>query len=155
MNNKPYPAKVIAYDCRQIFQLKLLLLLLTATFFIISSAFAQGPCPSSNCTSGDIRITKVELLLADGSQLPPTCTYGSSMQVKLRVTFDVISQTRYGFLVTANVYINNNLTGITANCDPSDMTQGSHTMDLYQYVNGNPILWPCGSSIQLKDIYTA
>jgi hypothetical protein len=138
----------------QNFHLKILSLFLAALLFAISG-FGQGPCPGSNCTSGDIRITKVELLQADGSQLPNTCSAGNNLAVKLRVTFDVTSATRYGFLVNAGIYINNSLSGTIATCDPSTFSQGLHTMDVSQYVNGNPILWPCGSTIQLKDVYTA
>src|SRR6187402_1611687 len=158
----PYPnrygiTKVISPSWKnnlQNFHLKILSLFLAALLYALSG-FGQGPCPTSNCTSGDIRITKVELLQADGSQLPSTCTAGSNLTVKLRVTFDVTSATRYGFLVNAGIYINNSLAGVIANCDPSTMTQGLHTMEVSQYVNGNPILWPCGSTIQLKDAYTA
>ena len=60
-------------------------------------AFGQGPCPSSNCTSGDIRITKVELIKADGTALPNFCTPGADLQIKLRVTFDVTSKHAMGF----------------------------------------------------------
>jgi len=130
--------------------------LLTGLFFIANTTSAQGPCPNSNCTSGDIRITKVELLQADGSALPNSCTPGqTNVQVKLRVTFNVTSSTRYGFLVVAQVYINNSLSGTIANCDPADFTQGLHTMDVAHYIDGTSILWPCGSTIQLKDVYTA
>jgi len=139
----------------QYFNVKFLSCFFAALFFVASSVVGQGPCPSSNCTSGDIRITKVELLQADGSQLPNTCAAGNNLQVKLRVTFDVTSNTRYGFLVVANVFINNSLAGVIANCDPATFSQGLHTMDVSQYTNGNPIAWPCGSTIQLKDVYTA
>jgi hypothetical protein len=125
-------------------------------FLLGNIAFSQGPCPSSNCVSGDIRITKVELLQIDGSPLPNSCDPGqSNIQVKLRVTFDVTSSTRYGFLVTASVYIDNNTSGAIANCDGSTFTQGVHTMDVTQYTSGSPILWPCGSTIQLRSVYTA
>jgi hypothetical protein len=123
---------------------------------MVKTVSAQGPCPNSNCTSGDIRITKVELLQANGSALPNSCTPGqTNVQVKLRVTFDVTSDTRYGFLVVAQVFINNSLSGTIANCDPATFSQGLHTMDVDHYINGNPILWPCGSTIQLKEVYTA
>jgi PKD repeat protein len=129
---------------------------LIGLFFISKTTSAQGPCPGSNCVSGDIRITKVELLQADGSALPNSCTPGqTNIQVKLRVTFDVTSSTRYGFLVVAKVYINNSLSGTIANCDPADFTQGLHTMDVSHYIDGTSILWPCGSTIQLKEVYTA
>ena len=128
--------------------------LLTGLFFVFKTN-AQGPCPSSNCVSGDIRITKVELLKSDGTALPNTCTPGNNIQVMLRVTFDVTSNTRYGFLVVANVYINNSLSGTIANCDPATFSQGIHTMDVSHYTNGSSILWPCGSTIQLRDVYTA
>jgi PKD domain/Ig-like domain CHU_C associated len=117
--------------------------------------FGQGPCPDANCNSGDIRITKIELLQLDGSQLPSSCAAGTSLQIKLRVTFDVTSATRYGFVVVSSIYINNSLAGTIASCDPSTFSQGIHTMDVAQYVNGNPIMLACGSMIQLKDTYTA
>src|SRR5690242_10487159 len=86
--------------------LKLLFCLFATLFLVSNITSAQGPCPGSNCTSGDIRITKVELLKTDGTALPNFCTPGADLQVKLRVTFDVTSKTRYGFLVVANVLIN-------------------------------------------------
>ena len=147
-------SRVITYDWRHV-QLKFFLMLFASLFFIAISASGQGPCPGANCNSGDIRITKVELLKADGTVLPNTCTAGTNIAVMLRVTFNVTSNERYGFLVNANVLINNNSAGTIATCDPATFDQGLHTMDISQYVNGNPILWPCGSTIQLKDVYTA
>ena len=129
--------------------------LFATLLFVAGATMAQGPCPSSNCTSGDIRITKVELLQVDGSQLPNSCAAGTSLPIKLRVTFDVTSATRYGFLVVSKLYINNSLAGTISSCDPSTFSQGVHTMDVAQYLNGDPILLPCGSTVQLKDTYTA
>ena len=139
----------------QHFHLKFLSLFVVALFFVASSAIGQGPCPTSNCTSGDIRITKVELIKADGTALPNFCTPGVDLQVKLRVTFEVTSKTRYGFLVVANVLINGNSIGTIAHCNPGTFAKGLHTMDVATFSNGNPIIWPCGSLIQLKDVYTA
>ena len=135
--------------------LTLLFCLFATLFFVVNTTSAQGPCPGSNCTSGDIRITKVELLKTDGTALPNFCTPGADLQVKLRVTFDVTSKTRYGFLVVANILINGNSIGIIGSCDPGTFTKGLHTMDVNTLSNGNPIIWPCGSAIQLKDVYTA
>ena len=167
MNTTFYPLKLkepeqtghpktisIAINHYAAFWLKMFLSLFI-TLFLLVKTNAQGPCPSSNCTSGDIRITKVELLQSNGSALPSTCTAGNNIQVMLRVTFDVTSATRYGFLVNATILINNSPAGTIATCDPSTFTQGLHTMDVSSYVNGNPIYWPCGSTIQLKDVYTA
>ena len=140
---------------QKILSIKSLLCFLTALVFTVSTTFAQGPCPTSNCVSGDIRITKVELLKLDGSQLPNSCAAGTSIQIKLRVTFDVTSATRYGFLVVSSLYLNNNLAGTISSCDPATFTQGVHTMDVSQYINGDPIMLPCGSMVQLKDTYTA
>jgi Ig-like domain CHU_C associated/PKD domain len=139
----------------QHFHLKFLSLFAAAIFFVASSAIGQGPCPTSNCTSGDIRITKVELIKADGTALPNFCTPGVDLQVKLRVTFEVTSKTRYGFLVVANVLINGTSIGTIAHCNPGTFAKGLHTMDVTTFTNGNPIIWPCGSLIQLKDVYTA
>ena len=158
----PYPnrygiTKVISPAWKnnlQNFHLKILSFFLAALLYAFSG-FGQGPCPTSNCTSGDIRITKVELLKADGSALPNFCTPGADLQIKLRVTFDVTSKTRYGFLVVANVLINGTSAGVIANCDPGTFTKGLHTMDVNTFSNGNSIIWPCGSLIQLKDVYTA
>ena len=170
MNASLYPTKGIPYPYRYgtaqlIFPAKkndLLLKLLKffcclfATFVLVSNmTLAQGPCPSSNCTSGDIRITKVELIKADGTALPNFCTPGVDLQVKLRVTFEVTSKTRYGFLVVANILINGNSIGTIAHCNPGTFAKGLHTMDVSTLSNGNSIIWPCGSLIQLKDVYTA
>ncbi|MGZ4011515.1 MAG: PKD domain-containing protein [Flavisolibacter sp.] len=132
------------------------LCILVATLLFTTQTYAQGPCASSNCTSGDIQITKVELLKPDGSALPNICAAGqTNVPVMLRVTFDVTSSTRYGFLVTGEVWINNSKAGTIANCDGSSFSQGVHTMDVSQYLDGSSILWPCGSTIQLKSVYTA
>jgi PKD repeat protein len=131
-------------------------LFLAAALFFTKLSYGQGPCASSNCTSGDIRITKVELLKSDGTALPNVCVAGqSNIQVMLRVTFDVTSATRYGFLVTGDISINNGVGRTIANCDGATFTQGLHTMDVLHYADGTDILWPCGSTIQLKNVYTA
>ena len=71
--------------------------------------FAQSPCPNSNCVSGDIRITEVKLVQNDApaySALPNSCNPNQlNVPVALKVTFDVTSQTRYGFLVIADIWI--------------------------------------------------
>jgi PKD repeat protein len=132
------------------------LFFLAAALFFTTKVYSQGPCASSNCTSGDIRITKVELLKSDGTTLPNTCASGQvSVPVMLRVSFDVTSATRYGFLVTGEIWIDNNPAGTIANCSSDTYNQGIHTMDVLHYGNGTDILWPCGSTIQLKSVYTA
>ena len=132
------------------------LTVLAAALFFTTNSYAQGNCASSNCTSGDIRITKVELLKSDGTALPNVCDVGQpNIQVMLRVTFDVTSSTRYGFLTTGEVWIDGNKSGTIATCDGSTFTQGLHTMDVSHYSDGSNILWPCGSTIQLKSVYTA
>ena len=123
----------------QHFHLKFLSLFVSALFLVTSSAMGQGPCPTSNCTSGDIRITKVALINADGTALPNFCTPGVDLQVKLRVTFEVTSKTRYGFLVVANVLINGNSIGTIAHCNPGTFAKGLHTMDVNTLTNGKPI----------------
>jgi hypothetical protein len=128
---------------------------LAAALFFTTKAYSQGPCASSNCTSGDIRITKVELLNPDGTALPNTCVSEAGVPVILRVTFDVTSSTRYGFLATGEVWINNSNVGTIAACDGSTFSQGLHTIDVTQYAGGGSIMWPCGSTIQLKSVYTA
>ncbi|HET9823932.1 MAG TPA: hypothetical protein VFP87_01290, partial [Chitinophagaceae bacterium] len=63
------------------------------TLFLGSKSYGQGSCPNDNCTSGDMTITKVELVLANGDPLPSTCTPGqSSVSVKLKVTFSATAQ---------------------------------------------------------------
>ena len=123
------------------------------TFLSFSfSSFAQGPCPTSNCESGDLTITKVELVDANTlGQLPSSCTPGQeNVAVKLKVTINVTSATRYGFLVVGNVYINSVFAQKVWQCYPVDFTQGTHVIVLDQIIQ-----WPCGSSIELRDVYTA
>src|SRR6476469_7205517 len=70
------------------------LTVLAAALFFTTYSYAQGNCASSNCTAGDMRITKVELLKSDGTALPNVCDVGQpNIQVMLRVTFDVTSST--------------------------------------------------------------
>ena len=113
---------------------------------------AQGPCPGSNCTSGDMRITKVELVdaITEGP-LPGSCVPGqTNVPVKLKVTIDVTSNTRYGFLIIGDVYINGLSAGRVWQCYGTDFIQGTHTRILDQTIS-----WPCGSTLELRDVYTA
>src|SRR5215471_4516008 len=78
------------------------------TLFLSSKSYGQGSCPNDNCTSGDMTITKVELVLANGDPIPSTCSPGQpTLSVKLKVTFDATAQTRYGFLIVGDLYVNN------------------------------------------------
>src|SRR5688572_11397438 len=130
--------------------------------------FAQSPCPNSNCVSGDIRITEVKLVQNNAptySALPNVCNPNqNNVPVALKVTFDVTSQTRYGFMVVADIWITDpnsaNPTtpykaGKIAKCFPDTFSQGLQIKYVAKYVNGSDIIWPCGSTIQLKDVYTA
>ena len=55
------------------FYLKLLSLFLATLLFTFSS-FSQGACPTSNCVSGDMTLTKVELVDANTlATLPNIC----------------------------------------------------------------------------------
>src|SRR5688572_26055580 len=79
------------------------------TVLISNNLFAQSPCPNSNCVSGDIRITEVKLVQNNAptySSLPNVCNPSQlNVPVALKVTFDVTSQTRYGFMVVADIWI--------------------------------------------------
>ena len=142
-------------------------LLTTACCMIMSlffqTAYGQDPCPGSNCVSGDIRITRVTLVQnnANHSPLPNTCTPGQdNVPVALKVDFDVTSTTRYGFLVTADVYGNPGggalvKIGKIAKCYSKDYSQGPRVEYVDTYVGGAAILWACGSRIQLQNVYTA
>ena len=128
----------------------------------------QSPCPNSNCVSGDIRITEVKLVQNDAptySALPNSCNPNQlNVPVALKVTFDVTSQTRYGFLVVADIWITDpnsaNPTtpykaGRIAKCFEGTFSQGLQVKYVSTYINSSNIIWPCGSTIQLKDVYTA
>src|SRR5688572_2996919 len=133
------------------FYLKILSLMLAALLFTISSS-GQGACPTSNCVSGDMTITKVELVDATTLlALPNICQPGqSTIGVKLKVTFDATAGTRYGFLLTGDIKINNVFVQRIWQCYPDDFIQGPHTRILDQVIQ-----WPCGSTISLSDVYTA
>jgi len=130
--------------------------------------FAQSPCPNSNCVSGDIRITEVKLVQNNAptySALPNVCNPNQlNVPVALKVTFDVTSQTRYGFLVIADIWITDpnsaNPTtpykaGKIAKCFEGTFSQGLQVKYVANYIDNSNIVWPCGSTIQLKDVYTA
>jgi hypothetical protein len=127
------------------------LFLLLAGLFIGILGYGQGSCPTSNCTSGDMTITNVELVQTDGSPLPNTCIPGQqTVAVKLRVTFNATSKTRYGFLIIGDLTINGSSAGKIYQCYAEDFTQGDHTRILDQIIQ-----WPCGSTLSLTHVYTA
>jgi hypothetical protein len=96
-------------------------------------------------------ITKVELVLANGDPLPATCIPGqSSVAVKLKVTFSATAQTRYGFLIVGDLYVNDVFVQKLYQCYGVDFSQGTHTEILDQSFN-----WSCGSTLALKNVYTA
>ena len=125
---------------------------LLAFLFGAATLYGQGPCPGSNCTSGDMRITKVEIVDAVTlAAVPSTCQPGQqNISVKLKVTFDVTSNTRYGFLIISDLQIDNQPAGKVWQCFPEDFSQGEHIRLLDQVV-----VWPCGSTLSLTNVYTA
>jgi hypothetical protein len=133
------------------FYLRILSLLLAALLFTITG-FGQGACPNSNCVSGDMTITKVELVDANTlGALPNSCPPNqTTVPVKIKVTFDATAGTRYGFLLIGDIKINNVFLQRIWQCYPEDFTQGPHTRVLDQVIQ-----WPCGSTISLSDVYTA
>src|SRR5678815_5064066 len=95
-------------SCKRSCRLSLAAFLFLLTGLLIGIlGYGQGSCPTSNCTSGDMTITNVELVQADGSPLPNTCIPGQqTVAVKLKVTFNATSKTRYGFLIVGDLTIN-------------------------------------------------
>src|SRR4030095_9197914 len=127
-----------------------LFFLLTGLFIGILG-YGQGSCPTSNCTSGDMTITNVELIQTDGSPLPNTCIPGQqTVAVKLKVTFNATSKTRYVFLIIGDLTINGSSAGKIYQCYGEDFIQGDHTRILDQIIQ-----WPCGSTLSLTHVYTA
>ena len=119
--------------------------------FVGSKSYGQGSCPNDNCTSGDMTITKVELVLANGDPLPSTCIPGqTTLSVKLKVTFDATANTRYGFLIVGDLYVNNVFAQKLFQCYGVDFSQGTHTEILDQIFTYN-----CGDLMALKSVYTA
>src|SRR5439155_8480068 len=135
---------------RQSFIISLLSLLIG--LFAVKPVNAQGSCPNSNCTSGDMTITKVELVDATTlGPLPNTCVPGQqTVAVKLKVTLDATAATRYGFLLVGDLQINGQSAGKIYQCYGEDFTQGPHTKILDQIIQ-----WPCGSTLALTNVYTA
>jgi len=97
-------------------------------------------------------ITKVELVDANTlGPLPNTCTPGQqNVPAKLKVTFDVTSATRYGFLIIGDLMVNGSPAGKTWQCYAENFAQGTHTKVLDQTIQ-----WPCGATLALTHVYTA
>lgn len=125
---------------------------LLAIFAFAFSSYGQNPCPTGNCTSKDVTVTRVEMIDATTEgPLPNSCPSGSqSVSVKLKVTFNVTSKTRYGFIIIGDVYLNGNPVRKVWQCSPGEFTQGDH-----QIIVSTPFDWPCGSSIELRDVFIA
>jgi hypothetical protein len=105
---------------------------------------------SGNCTSGDIRITSVQLLDISGNILPTNCDDGTPVKVRLKINFNVTSQTRYGFLVTGDVYNNGALTGQLADCTILPYKQGDQS-----FITTKTFDWTCGEKLELRNVFTA
>ena len=127
------------------------LIFLVVLFLQSSPATGQTPnvC-SGNCTSGDIRITKVEIVNLDGGALPSYCDQNVPVPVKLKVYFNVTSQTRYGFLVTADLWINNSYVKGIMDCSRANFQQGAR-----DFTTNITLDWTCGSKIELRNVFTA
>jgi hypothetical protein len=139
-----------------------LLIYTISSLFFSTAAFGQdGNCATNNCVSGDIQVKEVKLVQKTGpgtyADLPKSCNSANQVfNVSLKVTFDVTSQTRYGFLITGDIYFNGTVKkGSIAQCDPGTFTQGLHTIYVDKYLNGTQITWTCGEKIELKSTYTA
>lgn len=118
----------------------MLLLLSTISAHTVN---AQGPCPTSNCVSGDIRVTEVMLVeeTATGYQsMPTSCnSVNQVFNVSLKVKIDVTSQTRYCFLVIGDIFINGLPSKAVAQCNSANFTQGVHEIYVDKYVDGTSI----------------
>ena len=132
--------------------LKTIYCLIAGLFFAATFSYGQGACPNSNCTSGDMTIIKIELVDAVTlGPLPNTCQPGQqNVSVKLKVTFNATSKTRYGFLIIGDLVIDGQAAGKVWQCYGEDFTQGDHTRILDQIIS-----WPCGSTLSLVNVYTA
>src|SRR5688572_661755 len=131
------------------------------------NANGQNPCPGGGyqCSSGDITIVRVTLVRANANHdpLPNICPENlSNLPVALKIEFNVTSQTRYGFIVVADVFINGTQVAgkKIAKCYSAETSagifgQGPQTRYIDTYVDGSAITWPCGSRIQLQNVYTA
>ena len=135
--------------------LKILALFIAALLFVASSAIGQGPCPTSNCTSGDIRITKVELVDAvTEGPLPSVCQPGQGL------CFGKIKSNLYSNCCDSLRFFNYRRFFYQLMANPSNQnmamlprrfsTKTTHTRILNQVIN-----WPCGSTITLSNVYTA
>jgi PKD domain-containing protein/Ig-like domain-containing protein len=146
-------AITLKWSYRLMFQKILLTTLcwIVVALFLSSKSYGQGSCPNDNCTSGDMTITKVELVLANGDPIPTTCIPGQpTLSVKLKVTFDATANTRYGFLIVGDLYVNNVFAQKVYQCYGEDFTQGTHTKILDQAFS-----YTCGTTLSLQHVYTA
>jgi hypothetical protein len=131
-------------------------LVITLSLFIVqflqpTIASGQGNFCAGNCVSGDIRITKAEIVNTSGGALPAICDEVASIPVKLKITFTVISQTRYGFLVTADLYIDGDYVKTIRECSRNTYTKGAGKEFLFQ----EELAWTCGKKIELRNVFTA
>ncbi|HLO81901.1 MAG TPA: PKD domain-containing protein, partial [Chitinophagaceae bacterium] len=131
---------------------------LVGMLLMISSASAQiiaesgtinEICPS--CTSGDVRIEKV--FLVDGAGVPVTasCTPGALMSnLYLQFNLNVISQTRYGFLITGDLYVNNVFVKKIYQCYAQTFNQGPSSVKIEE-----PLTFNGGQPIEIRNAFTA
>jgi hypothetical protein len=136
------------------------LIICSLSLLINFKSFSQtGDCATSNCVSADIKVSGVKLVQKINGQyvdLPKTCNAASDQfNVSLQVSFNVTSQTRYGFLITSLIYFDGVAGKSIEQCTTQDLPQGPHVIYVDNYVDGTPIVWHCGQRMELKATYTA
>ncbi|MBC5774014.1 T9SS type A sorting domain-containing protein [Pontibacter sp. KCTC 32443] len=139
------------HACKNPWLIRLFLFICSVGLFSISNiALAQSPCPGANCTSKDIKVQRVELVDLNGNPLNllEACPVGSTtVAAQLKVYYKVESQTRYGFLITATA-VEGGVTKQISACLTQDLPKGEGSFFI-------PYTYTCGSSLELRDTFTA
>ncbi|HSF45319.1 MAG TPA: PKD domain-containing protein, partial [Chitinophagaceae bacterium] len=132
------------------FLIGMLLVFNTASSQIIAeSGIINEICPS--CTSGDVRIEKVLLVDAAGVPVTASCTPGALLSdLYLQFNLNVISQERYGFLITGDLYVNNQFVKKIYQCYAQTFSQGRTSVKINESLTFN-----CGQPIEIRNAFTA
>ncbi len=127
-------------------------LLLLSCWFLLSllanTAYGQAAC--TNCNSNDISVKTVVLVDAQGNQLTPGCTPGTTVTAYIKITIDVNATERYGFYITGDVSLGGVKVGSIEECINRTFFSG-----LQNVVISQPIQYTCGTNITLSNVFTA
>ncbi|MGV3529588.1 MAG: Ig-like domain-containing protein [Flavisolibacter sp.] len=125
------------------------LLMLAGCLVTATSAQAQDPCTTGQCTSNDLQIARVYFVDAQGN---PLATCSGTATVTAYIKIDVASSaSRDGMYFYAQLTVGSASPTVISNCFMTSFPNQSTTTITYP----SPVEFQCGQTVTLSNVYLA